>query len=820
MYLSQFAKVLVITGAIAIAHCKKNTLPKSSEQVSLVIVFDTTGSMGDDLEELRTGAAYIVRNVMNKTHNPIYNYIFVPFNDPVVGPALITTDPNKLLKRLDEITVDGGGDCPEKSLSGIKIALEECLPGSFVYITFIAADSNCHVSSRTYDAISEKSNGQIYRIKSRDTNTILEGIADNLENGLQLLYIASSSTAGNHTIPLEIDKNLKDITVSVSGSSPNITISNPKNEPSNKTKNLIDLPRVKAVKVPSPEPGVWTVDASSTSAHSVKISGVSNVGFHFGFALRKPDSINETQPRPIRDKENILCIEPTDSDAISNISTIRLYSESGPDPFELVLPVVRDDGSNQIYCAHFKPPSGLFKIEVKGKDSSGNNFTRILPTGVESSDEMRPHNLGDTLQYVELNPNESTELECKIIGNPEPARRWFRNGEEIPGVTKEILKITFESYKLVEYKCIGSNRLGDATATFKINYSEPPEVIDHLLVSKNNSVIIRLKGDSLSLNCPTKGKPSPTLKWKKDGKLIKSDDETTELTEEFKTFSIKSVKDNDSSVYECISENRAGSVSLRYQVKVEEAPRFSRHTRKTEFDSKLGIYREKIRIKIGKLLKLECQIVGKPTPDINWFSVNQSYSETLIPIPDAKGFQVAVVTTNNTGFDCIGNNTHGTVEKHFQIFPKYPPKLKNDSDTVIYVKPKKNFTLDCTTRLFDPVTTVNWFKNGRNIVIEGVKYVTSDDGYILTVVNVSPDMDPGNYACILENDVGSTKKYFNIKNEILTQWTSWSPWSRCNCSRNIHFRVRYCRYKSGGLTAPQHRRYCTGDAIQTQLCSC
>lgn len=82
MHLTQFAKVLVITGAIAIAHCQNTTLSKSSEQVSLVIVFDTTASMSDDLVELRTGAAYIVRNVMNKTNSPIYNYIFVPFNDP------------------------------------------------------------------------------------------------------------------------------------------------------------------------------------------------------------------------------------------------------------------------------------------------------------------------------------------------------------------------------------------------------------------------------------------------------------------------------------------------------------------------------------------------------------------------------------------------------------------------------------------------------------------------------------------------------------------------------------------------------------------
>lgn len=49
---------------------------------SLVIVFDTTWSMDDDLQELRAGAAHIVKEMMRKETNPIYNYVFVPFNDP------------------------------------------------------------------------------------------------------------------------------------------------------------------------------------------------------------------------------------------------------------------------------------------------------------------------------------------------------------------------------------------------------------------------------------------------------------------------------------------------------------------------------------------------------------------------------------------------------------------------------------------------------------------------------------------------------------------------------------------------------------------
>lgn len=49
---------------------------------SLVIVFDTTWSMDDDLQALRAGAAHIVKEMLKKDTNPIHSYVFVPFNDP------------------------------------------------------------------------------------------------------------------------------------------------------------------------------------------------------------------------------------------------------------------------------------------------------------------------------------------------------------------------------------------------------------------------------------------------------------------------------------------------------------------------------------------------------------------------------------------------------------------------------------------------------------------------------------------------------------------------------------------------------------------
>jgi hypothetical protein len=56
------------------------------DQRSLLIVFDATGSMHDDLEQLRSGAQEIVNEMSARIDNPIYNYVLVVYRDPSKFP--------------------------------------------------------------------------------------------------------------------------------------------------------------------------------------------------------------------------------------------------------------------------------------------------------------------------------------------------------------------------------------------------------------------------------------------------------------------------------------------------------------------------------------------------------------------------------------------------------------------------------------------------------------------------------------------------------------------------------------------------------------
>lgn len=53
-----------------------------ADQKSLLIIFDGTGSMHDDLQQLRAGAQEIINDLSSRNDSPIFNYVLVVYRDP------------------------------------------------------------------------------------------------------------------------------------------------------------------------------------------------------------------------------------------------------------------------------------------------------------------------------------------------------------------------------------------------------------------------------------------------------------------------------------------------------------------------------------------------------------------------------------------------------------------------------------------------------------------------------------------------------------------------------------------------------------------
>lgn len=78
-----FYKASVFLCVVFIALRKsqaQNGIPQGA--ATLTFVFDTTGSMYDDLVQVRARASKILSESLKQSVKPLYNYALVPFHDP------------------------------------------------------------------------------------------------------------------------------------------------------------------------------------------------------------------------------------------------------------------------------------------------------------------------------------------------------------------------------------------------------------------------------------------------------------------------------------------------------------------------------------------------------------------------------------------------------------------------------------------------------------------------------------------------------------------------------------------------------------------
>lgn len=73
-----------------------------------------------------------------------------------VGPIIQTTEVTYFDEMLGKITVDGGDDCPEMSLTGIKQGLEKGLPESFLFVFTDAKPKDSELLPEILTAIDAK----------------------------------------------------------------------------------------------------------------------------------------------------------------------------------------------------------------------------------------------------------------------------------------------------------------------------------------------------------------------------------------------------------------------------------------------------------------------------------------------------------------------------------------------------------------------------------------------------------------------------------------------------------------------------------------
>ena len=71
-----------VVGTIVGETYKPDLSTITPNSFSLTFAFDTTGSMSDDLAQVKAGAREVLNITKQRSGGNLYNYVFIPFNDP------------------------------------------------------------------------------------------------------------------------------------------------------------------------------------------------------------------------------------------------------------------------------------------------------------------------------------------------------------------------------------------------------------------------------------------------------------------------------------------------------------------------------------------------------------------------------------------------------------------------------------------------------------------------------------------------------------------------------------------------------------------
>ncbi|CAH1270966.1 HMCN1 [Branchiostoma lanceolatum] len=671
---------------------------------------------------------------------------------PDVGPVIITTDPEEFQQELRELYVQGGGDCPEMSVGAIKKALEISLPSSFIYVftdarskdyylkpealrliqekqsqVVFVLTGDCgnrtHPGYRAFEDIAATSSGQVFHLEKKDVNQVLNFVVVSLQARKVNLVAQDHNQGGVHELVIPVDNQLREITVSVSGQNPAVTVKDPTGlvlSEGNGLSTLLQLESVLVVNVKSPMPGPWTLKASSTGLHTLRVTGLSPLDFTHGFSRKPTRNITATSLRPILGIPTYVVLNATGLIPPGVINKLELINLQGLSLIEVpVFPHPQQLYSSVYNVSGILPPEGFFYLRVSGVDVDNFIFQRITPSALNAEIPAEP-----VVSMVERQPGyyeQTATVVCNVQSVVPFTVQWSKDGKrlgsdlyfrESTNVTWEILDVSIAAEGM--YACKAFSIAGTGKAQTFLDVREPPPIIVKTIAGSAPP------GGNAVLSCIVTSETPFNLTWKRDRELLQF--LLLPHMEQLANGSLKiQVKDTaDEGQYECIAANEGGLVSGMVYLAVQTPPVVTMTDDVTTFVTKDNV-------------TIVCTAKGYPKPGIMWLHNGQ----LLLPGAHYQPFSIA----NGAKQGCV-------LAIFFSMTLR---EAKEDLSEGIYIRFCTDSSVFNLRRLL-----------ARTKTLEELEQEISTDGSSLTVINARVE-DAGNYTCLATNSAGSQRLSVNLK---------------------------------------------------------
>ena len=405
------------TNNITKVYYNTNEPPKPGQK-SLLIVFDGTVSMTEDLKQVRIAAREIINFFAKRPENSIYNYVLVVFRDPNIEDAINTKNPNDIIVLLDELVLDSleNPDCPELTLGGLNKALKYALPLSYAFVFTDATAKDYHLANiseqliqstqttvnfLTTDNCNEPNHtrslvfrdlagvqGQVFMVPRKELSNVVSNLKVQLEKMFAKVKAIDVGKPGTRDQPFFVDSTMTNIRISLTGKTPKIIIQDPNK--SFVTTQDLSLDNLKFVEIKNPLPGKWQLTASSESNFSLRVGAISTVRFDFGFSQNIPSKAAETLFQPLKGQKNILSIFASNPELLKSLTSVTILSNDAKkrrkrqiEDKTIQLKKITD----AIYITEpYEFPDETSSLQLNGFDLLGHQMERLLSASIQTSE--------------------------------------------------------------------------------------------------------------------------------------------------------------------------------------------------------------------------------------------------------------------------------------------------------------------------------------------------------------------------------------------------------------------------------------------------
>ncbi|XP_077294196.1 hemicentin-1-like [Arctopsyche grandis] len=473
--------------------------------------------MGPFLTFFKKGANMILDNISRISNSPIANYVLVTYADPDVGPAMITKDKDAFRASVQSIVANISAgvnlDCDELAISAIKMAVENALPNSYVYVMTDACakdyylgdqvvelvqrkmirvmfllmhdicleDEEENLTYKVYEKIAEASSGQLFVMSNiTDVSSILNFVnTETVEVDVVDLETIESPSGYNQKHMVEVDASMKKISAVVSGRKPELYVINPAGKVVTDEKQVVttlNLTNIKAIEVLSPETGEWTFVHGSDGKHTSKYAGVSKLTFDYGFSSFTTNKLSDTTSVPVKGSQVLLLIGiKEENERFEKLEGIDLVDTSNKILLNLPFQSLGPEVNNLYETIPFLPPNSSFYIRIVGLDKDGNTIRRSSSTPIQPQMAGKP-SVEVNVKEINAVTNVSVKLICFAKSLIPLYVRWYKGSRPLQQDQWFIANAELEYviHKTDEtsagiYTCVASNDKGSNRDSVTVN---------------------------------------------------------------------------------------------------------------------------------------------------------------------------------------------------------------------------------------------------------------------------------------------------------------------------------------------------------------